>query len=81
VCQVAALPQVKSNRSKSDASRQNQTMGKTNNTGIPPSYRSTYGVDFERTKKIDTAYRPEISESRKTGENRNPEYLRFPDRV
>jgi hypothetical protein len=53
-----ALPHVKSNRRKGRASRKNQTIGeeKKDNTGIA-YHRSTYGVDFERTKKTDTAYR------------------------
>jgi hypothetical protein len=47
------LPHVKSNRRKGRASRKNQTIGeeKTDNTGIT-YYRSTYGVDFERRKKL-----------------------------
>jgi len=57
-----ALSHVKSNRSKGYASHKNQTIRKINNSGI---YRNVYGVDFERTEKIDTVYRQRIQESLK----------------
>jgi hypothetical protein len=44
-------------------------MGKMNNTSSTSYCSTTYGVDFERTAKTDTAYGKKVPESQKGGKD------------